>query len=148
MSSLYTRILDAVASRLNTIPLLNGAPIRKRKRPYVDRQRGESLPSVIVSPRRERIESNHFDNTLVVDYPVIVSVVSDGNLLLLNPEWALDMREAVRKTLYKTTLDGVSEVFDCNYEPEPSYDYPALDTSLDVSIQQFIFRAQEQRSNT
>jgi hypothetical protein len=145
--STYLQILDSVVSTLSQVPPLAGVTIRKRKRPFVDRERGETLPAVCVSPSREKIESLHFTKGAKIDYPVFISVIESGDLLYLDPSWMLETRERIRLALYRPALDGVPAVFDCDYDPNPAYDFAGLEASLDVSVQLFTFRAAEPRSN-
>lgn len=140
----YSAILEAVrAAILGSSSLPKSVFVRKRI--YRDKDLDGTLPAVYIAPTVERKEGLHFSNSALIDYPVLVAVISQSAHVLINPFEMLDMRDVIRSLLWRTSLSGAPTVFDCDYNPSPAYDLSGLDATYDVSIQQFVFRSQEDR---
>lgn len=144
MRSVHSRILDAMLAKLQALPELQGGTFKVRKKPYWDRERGETLPLICLCPQTEKLADINFENSGVMDYPVVVVIARAGDLLLDDPRDLLDLRATVRQGLADPDLDGADELIDSvAYDPAPPFDTSALDASLDASLQGFTYRADE-----
>jgi hypothetical protein len=138
------RLLDAVKGLLADLPEMAGGTVAVRKTTYYDRERGETLPLAVVSVLADEAVPLLGGEALDV-YPVVVTLVLEGDLTAEGPGEMLALRRAVREALYVTEIDGVPEVFDCDYDPDAPFDNAALDTGLDCSAQLFTYSCQEGR---
>lgn len=146
--SVYGDILTAVETLVSALSgFTTSGQVRVRKRLSFIAGK-DPLPFVCICPLTERLEMG--DTTFrkeKYDYPVIVAVIQESNLVLHNPAWQLDARQRIRKALRVTTLSGVSEVYDVvGYDPSPVFDVSAIDAAFDVSVQEFTYRASESRN--
>ncbi len=152
MNSTYWDILAAVQASLRTVSGLTGSQVKIRPKPMVSKDAGDTLPLVIVCPRRdswEEVVELQFDNSCHVDYPVIVAVVIDNAFDHASLRWQLGVRHAARLKLFRPTAlqPVVPSTFDVSYNPNPrGADSSALSPNLDASFQEFTFRASEQRA--
>jgi hypothetical protein len=141
-------ILNAVQSVLQTVSA--NASILVRKFPFWIAEY-DTFPMVCISPEAEIINAETFENTVWIDYPVVVMHVATRGSDPENQNQILDQlrfREQARLSLWRPSLAGVSSVFDCSYEPNPPFDLTALENSFDVSLQLFTFRTSEARATS
>lgn len=148
--SVYSDILSAVKTKVEGSGVFASTPIPVsiRKRAFFSASHGDTPPAVMIAPGEERIHSLYMPDGVWVDYPVHVLLVSAEGGALGNAtelQYQLDRRQELRALLWKSSLSGVSAVFDCDYDPHPAFDLGGLDKLYDVSVQLFTFRAKETR---
>jgi len=92
--------------------------------------------------------SLQFDNSMHVDYAVLVAVVVDATADQAGLRYLLDARAAIRGSLFDPLAiqADVPATFDVTYNPSPrGADTSALAANLDPSFQEFTYRAAEDR---
>jgi hypothetical protein len=152
VNSTYWDILAAVQASLRMVSGLTGSQVKIRPKPMVSKDAGDTLPLVIVCPRRdswEEVVELQFDNNCHIDYPVLVAVVIDNAFDQASLRWQMGVRQAVRRRLFRpdAVQAAVPSTFDVRYSPNPrGADSSALSPNLDASFQEFTFRASEQRA--
>jgi len=140
--SRYYDVLSAVKTQLDALSAFDGYTFQIRKKPayYKD---SESLPLAIISPRLEKISAVQMGNTFI-SFPVILTLVQSSDLFMQDAtslQAQLAAREAAFDNLFKgSPLSALAAVRDCeSYDPSPAFDLSGLDTSLDISLQEFTF---------
>lgn len=146
--SVYGQILDAVKTLVATIPSLSTAgQVVVRKRLAYLSQYDTTLPFVCIAPTVERYADSYMSNADLIDYPVQIAIIQQGNLGLLVPDTMLYLREQIRQKLRTPTLSGAAAVYDVvGYDPNPAFDMQGFDAALEVSVQQLTYRAAETRN--
>lgn len=142
----YTLVQRAVKSIIQSLPGFAGIPVKRRKRAYIDIQRGDVLPMVTISPTKEDVAKLYMPDGIWIDYPVlIVTYQTLGATLESEAEldWMFDRRQELRQALFETSLPGAPSIFDCNYVSHPVFDTGGLDQLFDISAQLFTFRSNE-----
>lgn len=147
-TSVYGQILDAVKTQIVTIVGLTTAnQVVVRKRLAYVRGTDTVFPFVCIAPTVERLADSYMTNGDMIDYPVQVAIIEQGNLSLLTPDTMLYLREQIRQKLRRPTLSGASAVFDTTgYDPSPAFDLQGFDSNLEVSVQEFTYRSDEPRN--
>ncbi len=127
--AVYHNVVKAVGQRVLTVitnDVTREEVVYRRRKPAV--LESDGIPCVVVCPAAdgERVIFETFGGQVVYGYPVTCLLVSKGNTIetpeLANPEEAatdadtatathMSLRELVRNEIYKTTLSGVSSVF-------------------------------------
>lgn len=157
LNSVYADILDGVVSRIvasNTsnpteTTTLGSSDVKLRRRATMVKG-VDPLPFVTVTPEAEKINQYVMPNKAFVDYPVLVTIFREHNLVPEenNLRWTLYAREKIRLALSNTTLSGANTVFDfVSYDPQPAFDHSGIDAMHDVSAQRFTYRSQESRAS-
>lgn len=86
-------------------------------------------------------------NADLIDYPVQIAIIQQGNLGLLVPDTMLYLREQIRQKLRTPTLSGAVAVYDVvGYDPNPAFDMQGFDAALEVSVQELTYRSVEVRN--
>jgi hypothetical protein len=148
--SVYWDILTACRALLSADPAFAGVGVKIRKRPYFDRDHGDTFPMAVLAPLGEAVADVAFEEVVFLDHPVVLAVMQ-GQGATLASEAALQAqmayREAARQALYRTSLPG-TPVMDADYNAAPNFDLEGLDHLCDVSLQLFTFRTKETRSGS
>lgn len=155
--STYFDILTRVRTVLAGLAATGGAEVKIRPEVAFLKDQGDTLPLVIVAPRRDRWEqvadlffdgSNSIQGGVRLDHAVVVAAVIESRFDQAQLRWQFDFREAARKALWdaRAVSSTVTTVTDVEYDPAPrGVDLSALVPSLDVSVQQFTYRSDEAR---
>lgn len=148
--SAYWDTLAGVQAVLQALPVFAGRTVALRPA-LVYRADEDVLPLAIVSYRSdlwESIAELTFDNTAMLDYPVLVGLAVANAFDMAQFRWLVDAREAARKALWKTSLAASPLVFDCDYDPRPrGAELAGLGPPMQASVQQFTYRTREARAS-
>lgn len=155
--STYYDLLAQAKAKLEALGTFGGAEVKVRPEVAYMKGAGDTLPLVVVAPRRdtwERVADLYFDGAnshqggARLDYAVVVAVIIENRFDQEQLRWQLDRREDVRRALWdaRAMFPAVTTVTDVDYEPAPrGVDLSALPPPLDVSLQQFTYRSDEAR---
>lgn len=140
--STYYSILSAIKTRIEGLAGFSGATVVIRKTPAYWKE-SDTLPLVILSPRVELVKGLQFKGKWI-SYPVVVTQVRQADTTagtITEMQTIFDRREEIFDSLFQSSATGVSAVFDVEYNGSPDFDSSAIDQSLDVSQQEFIYTA-------
>lgn len=119
MSSVFFEIISAVRDRVKALPKANNCVIRKR--PILLQE--DSLPVIIISPGQEQVAEEAFNNTVVYNYSVEISIIQAGNRVYeADVATLFDIRQSIRNALFQPLLDGAVTVYDCQLETNPAFE--------------------------
>lgn len=139
-------LLRAIKATIESVTGLSGHEVRIRKK-IEYRKRHDERPLILIMPETERIAAYHMPNAVHIDYPITVAAIDQNRMILEDVDVTPDVRQLIRRALYVTTFDAVSEVYDIvSYDPSPPFPPGAVDQAFDVSLQRFTYRAIETRN--
>lgn len=143
--SVFRDILAAVQSGCTTLAPTGFSTFARRKRPHV--AESDELGLVCISPGNEVVIEQYTENIEVIEYEVIVTLVQDGNGILnvQTTDDLLDARESIRRAFHKTSLSGVSSVYDCEVKMQRAYDPLMFGENYDASQIYLYFKSTEAR---
>ena len=84
-------------------------------------------------------------NTVVLAYEVFIGLVTEDRHDATLSKRRDNVREAIRRALWRPSLSGVSTVYDCRYDPSPGERYQ-VGPNLEATWQLFTFLAAANRS--
>jgi len=141
--SVFYQILDGVRDRLALIPSVPTIVIRKR--PILLQE--DTLPLIIISPGQDSIGDEAFNNTVVYNYSVEVSIIQAGNRVYeADVATLFDLRENIRNQLFQPLLGGAVTVYDCQLETNPAFEVVSGQASnYDISGMVITYKSVETR---
>lgn len=144
----YFDILDAVKAVIVDLPVMSGRAVRIRRWPAPVPLLAE-LRGMVVAPNEgmeERVAELTFGNRAHLEFDVYCLWLADLRHDEEDMEFRDDVRLAVREALWRPSLSGVADVFDCDYNPSPSVPRPPNDNMV-VSGQLFTYKANLRRAS-
>ena len=141
--SVFYQILDGVRDRLALVPSVPTIVIRKR--PILLQE--DALPLIIISPGQDSIGDEAFNNTVVYNYSVEVSIIQAGNRVYeADVATLFDLRENIRNQLFQPLLGGAVTVYDCQLETNPAFEVVSGQASnYDISGMVITYKSVETR---
>jgi hypothetical protein len=84
---------------------------------------------------------------ILLAYPVMVGLILPRGIRREQTQYRKDVRQAVRRALYVTSLAGAATVRDClSYEPTPPFDRASWGDVFRVTAQRFTYLSDEART--
>jgi hypothetical protein len=81
------------------------------------------LPVIIISPGQEQVAEEAFQNTVVYNYSIEISIIQAGNRVYeADVATLFDLRQSIRNVLFQPLLDGAVTVYDCQLETNPAFE--------------------------
>lgn len=143
MSSIFSTILTSVEDRLNEVV---GIPtIYIRKKPILLQE--DTIPCIIISPGREIITDENFDNVVEYEYEVQISHIRAGDRDFSRASTLsfLDLRQSIRNELYQVLLPGAQSI-DVKMELNPPFEVASGNASnYDISGYIMKYKVRETR---
>lgn len=143
--SVFRDIIAAVQSGCQTLAPTGFSTFVRRKRPHVTT--ADTLGLICVSPGNEVVIQEYSENVEIIEYEVIVTLITagDGIVNVQSTDNLLDARESIRRKFHKTSLSGVSSVFDCEVRMQRAYDPLMFGENYDASQIFLYFKSTEAR---
>lgn len=143
MPSVFWDILSSTKTRLEAVSGI--PPVAIRKKPVLLQE--DSIPLVLVTPGKEKIEMEAFDRVVEYVYEVQITIIRAGNRIYESDvESFLSLRQAIRNALYQPFLPGASTVLDVNMNTTPPFDIVSGDASnYDISGIIVMYKSIEER---
>lgn len=131
MASIFWDTLIATKTRLEGV---TGIPtVKIRKKPILLQE--DSIPLVLLTPGKERVEMEAFDKVVEYVYEIQISIIRAGNRIYeADVESFLTLRQDIRNALYQPGLTGANTVLDSVIETSPAFDIVSGDSgNYDIS---------------
>lgn len=145
LMSIFGDILTSVETRLDGIT--DHPTIYIRKKPILLPE--DDVPCLIVSPGREVITDENFDNVVQYEYEVQISHIRAGDREYGRTDTLalLDLREDIRNTLYQVLLPGAQSI-DVKMELNPPFEVASGKASnYDISGYIMKYKVMETRTS-
>lgn len=145
MANVYSDILEAARSLVAGVDGVESVVVRKEPQVYEE----DAKPIVVLTPATEKIVDYQFGGWVWIDYPVLVVIADAANkdVSQTSLEAFATIRQDVRKALARTSLTGVSSVFDYNINFSPVFDRSLIDANYDIGAFELSWRSREQRGS-
>lgn len=146
--AIATDVATAVETAVQALALAGVGNDQVVRRKVPDVPEGAELPQVVISVGEEGdVRFVDFEGTVVVRYPVAVTIVTDGGAKLADDATVRTWRESIRKKCGdRATYAGVTGFLEVTASGGPPFDRRALSLDFNYSVYSFDVTVLENRA--